>query len=104
MDTLQDSEWNNRQYVRRDNYTDVSSDFDKAFDRHASAASSKRAKFLVRSLLTFEKIIHPTYLFGMTYKIISISFTSILICLRLQYFLRCSPASFRSIILAISNN
>lgn len=65
MDTLQDSEWSNKTYMRRDNYTDVSSDFDRAFNRHA--ANSKKNKFMYRSLLVFEKIVHPSYLFGMYY-------------------------------------
>ena len=74
MDTFQDNEWNNRQNLNRDNYTDVSADFDKEFNRHAAAANSKRRKFLFRSLLFFEKIVHPTYLFGIVLPVVGVSY------------------------------
>jgi len=79
VDNLHDSDsWNlhNRgSYGGRSNYTDVSGDFNRAFDQQAKKASTSRwNKFVFRSLMTFEKIVHPTYLFGVVFPVLGISY------------------------------
>lgn len=81
IDLINDSDsWNrnNREgggYANRSNYTDVSNDFDRAYDKQSAKASrTKWGKFMFRSLFHFERIVHPTYLFGVVLPVLGISY------------------------------